>query len=148
MARIATRWRIRCRGEAGARQLRELQPVMGNIQAVLSDVHDCIRQWCADHPRGAIATVLRNLGASTWFQEAFLDLNRRLSDAYADLGLALNIQHGAASRPTPRRCAAACARYELASHAREGGSWPAGLSDTCRTCSSGQEPQQLGGSDC
>jgi hypothetical protein len=92
-----------CRGEQGARQLEELQPVMGAIQAVLSDVHECIRQWCADHPRGAIATVLRNLGASTWFQEAFLDLNRRLSDAYSDLGLALNIQHGELPRPDAAR---------------------------------------------
>jgi hypothetical protein len=64
---------------------------------------ECIRQWCADHPQGAIATVLRNLGASTWFQEAFLDLNRRLSDAYFDLGLALNIQHGETARPDAKR---------------------------------------------
>ena len=91
--------------------------MMGNIQAVLSDVHECIRQWCADHPRGAIATVLRNLGASTWYQEAFLDLNRRLSDAYSDLGLALNIQHGEAARPDAQRCATEVTRRCLLSSA-------------------------------
>jgi hypothetical protein len=54
-------------------------------------------------PPGAIATVLRNLGASTWFQEAFLDLNRRLAGAFSDLGVALNIQHGELPRPDPVR---------------------------------------------
>jgi hypothetical protein len=47
---------------------QQLVPVLNNIHAVFSDVHECINSWCSSSRLGSIATVMRNLVAASWFQ--------------------------------------------------------------------------------